>query len=488
MAEGAAARGLLLGRSPGDEARPQQRWLIPVAVAGTEVAAPCPGHLPAVRPRARRRCSGGRCPCPARGWHGRKLNVPPSPKRCGRRVQAQSAASRPLRGRGFSALPSVPGAARSWQAGSQSGCARARCPRAPRRRPVAMRGTMVSGPGLLLLPPRQADSEPQLSCPRRSRQLAGVVSACPGTELGCSGCRAPGAGAAGTGELPGTALVSAVCHQRGGEAVAEADLRKAFSALLMDREQSAVSSQKTYSGCELEKSEFRCIHVVVKGLLHLLERPAAGLTHLPGVQEATCHAQGDKTRECPVREDVERGLCTSDGSVREALHPQGTSATGNGHRGFLGRWFRAHAVVTLVLTVLVSLVLALVVALAVQSAPQLPVTPATPQCVLGCPSGWVGYNGICYYLSRDFGTWDEGEERCSELGASLAIVKDEEATDLLFRLRGNGDFWLGLHWGDGSNFSSQVPVLGDSECVYLNDHKFVSQSCSNERLYVCSKA
>ncbi|XP_066180389.1 C-type lectin domain family 2 member B-like [Sylvia atricapilla] len=183
--------------------------------------------------------------------------------------------------------------------------------------------------------------------------------------------------------------------------------------------------------------------------------------------------------------------------VQEPLNqPQeDESATGNILRRLPCRWFRAHAVVTLVLTVLVSLVLALVVALAVQSAPQLPVTPATPQCVLGCPSGWVGYNGICYYLSRDFGTWDEGEERCSELGASLAIVKDEEATDLLFRLRGNGEFWLGLrrrgqhlHWGDGSNFSSWVPVLGDSECVYLNDHKFVSQSCSNERLYVCSKA
>ncbi|NXA02903.1 CLC2B protein, partial [Nesospiza acunhae] len=61
-----------------------------------------------------------------------------------------------------------------------------------------------------------------------------------------------------------------------------------------------------------------------------------------------------------------------------------------------------------------------------------------------CPFDWIGYNGVCYYFSRDFGTWDQGQERCSELGASLAIAKDEEAMDLLFRLRGNGDFWLGL--------------------------------------------
>ncbi|NWZ95287.1 CLC2D protein, partial [Nesospiza acunhae] len=112
-----------------------------------------------------------------------------------------------------------------------------------------------------------------------------------------------------------------------------------------------------------------------------------------------------------------------------------------------------------------------------------------------CPTGWVGYNGVCYYFSRDFGTWDQGQERCSELGASLAIAKDEEAMDLLFRLRGNGDFWLGLrrrgerlHWGDGSSYSSRVPVLGNSQCVYLADERLRSANCSNERPYVCSKA
>ncbi|NWZ18087.1 CL2D5 protein, partial [Agelaius phoeniceus] len=61
-----------------------------------------------------------------------------------------------------------------------------------------------------------------------------------------------------------------------------------------------------------------------------------------------------------------------------------------------------------------------------------------------CPRGWVGYNGVCYYFSRDYSTWEQGQEQCSELGASLAIAKDEEAMDLLFLLRGNVDFWLGL--------------------------------------------
>ncbi|NXY63612.1 CLC2H protein, partial [Callaeas wilsoni] len=60
-----------------------------------------------------------------------------------------------------------------------------------------------------------------------------------------------------------------------------------------------------------------------------------------------------------------------------------------------------------------------------------------------CPDGWVGYHRVCYYLSKDHGTWEQGQERCSELGASLAILKEEEI-DFLFRLRGNVDYWLGL--------------------------------------------
>ncbi|XP_030921761.1 C-type lectin domain family 2 member B-like, partial [Geospiza fortis] len=126
------------------------------------------------------------------------------------------------------------------------------------------------------------------------------------------------------------------------------------------------------------------------------------------------------------------------------------------------------------------------------AAPQVPGTPVTSKSLLGCPHDWAGYKG-CF--SRDYSTWDQGQERCSELGASLAIAKDEEAMDLIFRLRGNRDFWLGLrrrgerlHWGDGSSYSSRFDVLGNSQCVYLADESFRSENCSSERLYVCSKA
>ncbi|XP_032922632.1 C-type lectin domain family 2 member H-like [Catharus ustulatus] len=281
------------------------------------------------------------------------------------------------------------------------------------------------------------------------------------------------------------------CPRSGSSpAASKADLRKDFPAVLQCREQGADCSKQRDAGCELEQSEFCSIHGPVKELLHLQEGPVAGLTQLPGTQEATC--------ERAVSEDVENGISSSEGSVREPLGPQGTSAPGHGHRSILRRLpakgFSCHPVHILVLILLLSLLLALAVALAVQSAPQVPVPPATPLLSLGCPHGWVGYNGFCYYFSRDQGTWEQGQERCSELGASLAILKDEEM-DLFFRLRGNVDYWLGLRrrgehlqWGDGSSFSSSVPVLGNSECVYLADHKFRSESCSNPQPYRCSKA
>ncbi|XP_074400495.1 C-type lectin domain family 2 member B-like [Zonotrichia albicollis] len=210
----------------------------------------------------------------------------------------------------------------------------------------------------------------------------------------------------------------------------------------MSREQGAVYSTQRGAGCEQEESEFCSIHQVVKEPLEII------------------------------------------------------SAKGNTLRRFLGERFRSHPVGTAVLILLLLvLVLALGVALSVLAAPQLPVTPATPQCVLGCPFEWVGHKGVCYYFSKYHGTWEQGQERCSELNASLAIAKDEEAMYLLFRLRGNGDFWLGLrrrgerlHWGDGSSYSSRAPVFDNSECVYLADERFRSVNCSSGRPYVCSKA
>ncbi|XP_037996745.1 killer cell lectin-like receptor subfamily G member 2 [Motacilla alba alba] len=529
----------------GAEPVPRQRWLPPAALAGTEAAAPCPGHFPAVRQRARGRCSGGReVSVPGSGLARHEPERASEPKA----LQAPSVGSKrrilrapgprllcPLcqeaprvRRQGAPAAVPAPGvaalqgggagnaghdgqqpraaASRPWAGGLRAAAALGQQQAAARRPAALYRGTgwseLQCSPALCC-----GTSWSQPECPRSLAGMGAVADPAFGSLRSGGGTRSParagavqGGGGARSGSSPG-------CHQRRCKAAPEAELPKALPALLMSQEQGADCSKESDSGCEQEESESCSIHGLENEPPHLQDGPAAGVPHLPGAQEATRHKQGDAPCERAVSEDVESRFCTRDGSVREPLAPQGTSTTGNKHkrdlRRFLGERLRHHPVGTaLLILLLLLLLLALLVALAVLAAPQAPVTPATPQCVLGCPPGWVGFNGVCYYFSRDDGTWEQGQERCSELNASLAIAKDEGAMDLLFRLRGNGDYWLGLrrrgqrlHWGDGSSYSSRVPVLGNSDCVYLADdcvyladERFRSGNCSNPRPYVCSKA
>ncbi|KAM6364628.1 uncharacterized protein J5M81_015448 [Pluvialis apricaria] len=159
-----------------------------------------------------------------------------------------------------------------------------------------------------------------------------------------------------------------------------------------------------------------------------------------------------------------------------------------------GALYALHPVCVVVLLVLVALVLALAAAVAVLSGghggdPAVPVAP-----VLGCPEDWVGYRNVCYYFSREEGSWEWSRAQCSSRGASLAMLRREWEMDLLWRLKGNIDYWIGLQrrgerleWVDGSSFNQTIPVKGQEPCLFLNDHDLMSASCSQPRPYLCSK-
>ncbi|XP_039234014.1 C-type lectin domain family 2 member D-like isoform X2 [Pipra filicauda] len=111
------------------------------------------------------------------------------------------------------------------------------------------------------------------------------------------------------------------------------------------------------------------------------------------------------------------------------------------HKQREGTRLLGHLALAVVLLLLLALVVAVAV-LAVRRLGEIPVTPGVPE-FLACPEAWVGYNRVCYYLSRDEGTWEQAQNWCSELGASLAVLSDKEM-GFLFRLNGNLDYWLGL--------------------------------------------
>ncbi|XP_062454611.1 killer cell lectin-like receptor subfamily G member 2 isoform X3 [Rhea pennata] len=99
-----------------------------------------------------------------------------------------------------------------------------------------------------------------------------------------------------------------------------------------------------------------------------------------------------------------------------------TPSTRNRCSGKLGELCRSHPWVFRVLVVSLALI-AVVVAVAV-SWPR-GTRDAGTAAASGCREDWIGYRGMCYYLSRDEGSWDSSQHNCSSLGASLAVIKRE---------------------------------------------------------------
>ncbi|XP_032533036.1 early activation antigen CD69-like isoform X5 [Chiroxiphia lanceolata] len=208
---------------------------------------------------------------------------------------------------------------------------------------------------------------------------------------------------------------------------------------------------------------------------------------MPQVQVATCPSSN-----FAVIQDMESGSNWNGRNAEESLSLQDGSETRKTLRKHLGNWFRSRRVLTVLLVLSVLLNVVAVAVLAGKSHGEIPVTPKGPQFV-ACPEDWIGYNRVCYYLSRDGRTWEQARDRCSELGASLAVLSDK-TMGFLFRLNGNLDYWLRLRrqgerfqWVDGSSYNSSLEVLGNSECVYLADHKLRSEDCSKQLPYLCSK-
>ncbi|XP_072704070.1 uncharacterized protein [Ciconia boyciana] len=216
-------------------------------------------------------------------------------------------------------------------------------------------------------------------------------------------------------------------------------------------------------------------------------------------------AGGLTTFQCAMEGGQRNGFCSSDGNVEEPLSPQDGGASPHPevpgdtdkrmHRRFLGKLSMLHPAWVLVLAVLVVLALALAVALAVVSAGRCEGNAGLPVAqVLPCPNDWVGYRDVCYYLSREEGSWEWSQEQCSSHGASLAVLKRDWEVEFLLRLKGNIDYWLGLQrqgehlqWVDGSSFNDTILVQGQEPCLFLKDDHLGSSSCSQHRPYLCSK-
>uniref|UniRef100_A0A8V0X4P7 C-type lectin domain-containing protein n=1 Tax=Gallus gallus TaxID=9031 RepID=A0A8V0X4P7_CHICK len=80
-----------------------------------------------------------------------------------------------------------------------------------------------------------------------------------------------------------------------------------------------------------------------------------------------------------------------------------------------------------------------------------------------CPNAWVGFQGKCYYFSKEENDWNSSREHCNAHGASLATIGSAEEMDFMMRFQGPANCWIGLHreeedaqwtWSDGTAFTN----------------------------------
>uniref|UniRef100_A0A8V0XE51 C-type lectin domain-containing protein n=1 Tax=Gallus gallus TaxID=9031 RepID=A0A8V0XE51_CHICK len=85
------------------------------------------------------------------------------------------------------------------------------------------------------------------------------------------------------------------------------------------------------------------------------------------------------------------------------------------------------------------------------------------QFVHVCPNAWVGFQGKCYYLSKEENDWNSSREHCNAHGASLATIGSAEEMDFMMRFQGLANCRIGLHreeedaqwmWSDGTAFTN----------------------------------
>ncbi|KAL8213009.1 UNVERIFIED_CONTAM: hypothetical protein K2H54_060140 [Gekko kuhli] len=169
-----------------------------------------------------------------------------------------------------------------------------------------------------------------------------------------------------------------------------------------------------------------------------------------------------------------------------------------------------RVVISLVSIAILSLVILLVLLFrspAEKDPQQCPDMDAPAPCRPACPSGWIGYEGKCYFFSDGGRNWTSGQSFCTSYGSSLAVIENEPEKDWLacseglrvlafiMRYKCSSDYWIGLlkdpdhnwKWADGTELNSMLEVKGEGgDCAFLNSGYAVSSRCYIQRNWICS--
>ncbi|XP_048344570.1 NKG2-A/NKG2-B type II integral membrane protein-like isoform X3 [Sphaerodactylus townsendi] len=116
-------------------------------------------------------------------------------------------------------------------------------------------------------------------------------------------------------------------------------------------------------------------------------------------------------------------------------------------------------------------------------------------CGPACPSGWIGYEGKCYFFSYGAKNWTSSQSFCSSYHSTLAVIENEQEKIFIKRYECFTDHWIGLQkdtdqtwkWADGTELNITLEVKGGGgDCAFLNSDSAISSRCHIQRNWICS--
>ncbi|KAM5172758.1 uncharacterized protein ACMZJ9_005491 [Mantella aurantiaca] len=126
-----------------------------------------------------------------------------------------------------------------------------------------------------------------------------------------------------------------------------------------------------------------------------------------------------------------------------------------------------------------------------------------------CPTGWMNFDGSCYFWSSNMRPWNSAKKECEDRNAHLVVVNGNQEMIYLRAFSEKKMWWLGLteredtwEWVDGTSYEmtpqfwqagqpddyANRGLRGGEDCAQLRDADGWNDAhCSSKHLYVCEK-